>query len=313
MKRFFAISLVLISLTGLASAADKQLLGLMMPNAKVLAGMSVVQLRSSPFGQFLLAQIPSHDPDFQKFTVATGFDPTRDITEVVAAAPGLHDPNALVALRGKFDINQILAFAKLTGVQVDMYLGVPIIPSPDGKGSGALLDNTLALMGDAKSVKEAISRRSSPTVLDPVLTAKANLLSGSSDVWAVSTMTAENMGMPSPAKAPQSGELNFAAVQAIQQSSAGVKFGTSVNISAEAVTDTAENANALAGLVRLMVGFAQMSQSNPHVAQAAALLQNLTIQTNGPALQLILSVPEDVLEKMTPAKANLVKKVVEVK
>jgi hypothetical protein len=314
MKRFFAVSAVLITLTSLASAADKQLLGLMMPDAKVVAGMSMASFRGSPFGQFLLSQVQTGDPNFLKFTQATGFDPTRDIDEVVAAAPALHDPNGLVALRGKFDINQILAFAKLTGVQVDTSQGVPIIPSPDGKGSAALLDGTLAVIGDSKSVMDAVARRAIPTTLDPGLTAKVNALSGTQDVWAVSNLSAEGMGVPPATNKPAApGEFNFAAVQSIQQSSAGVKFGTSVSISVEAVTDTAENANALAGLVRMMVGLAQMSQSNPQVAQAAALLQNLTIQTNGPALQLLLSVPEDVIEKMTPPKGHAVKKVADVR
>src|SRR4029453_1372551 len=98
MKSFFAAAVVVICVSGTISAADKQLIGLMMPEAKVLAGANVSQVRNSPFGQFLISQGPFNEPEFQQFVQATGFDPLRDIFEVVMASPGVPgDKSGLVA------------------------------------------------------------------------------------------------------------------------------------------------------------------------------------------------------------------------
>ena len=45
MKRFFAVAIVVICVSGTISAADRQLLGLMMPDAKVLAVLPANRLR----------------------------------------------------------------------------------------------------------------------------------------------------------------------------------------------------------------------------------------------------------------------------
>jgi hypothetical protein len=299
MKRFLAVSVVLICVSGMLSAADPQLVGLMMPDAKVLAGVNIVQAKASPYGQYLLSQIPLADPNFQQFVQATGFDPNRDITEIVAASANPQNQSGLVAARGTFDVAHLVAFAKSTGAQVDESSGVPVLPSPDGKGAIALLSNTLAVMGDVNSVAAAVARRSNPSTLDPVLTGKAATLSGSEDAWAVSTLTPGAVGLPAPKGQGGNGSLNFNALQGIQQSSAGVKFGTSANVMAEAVLDTPQNASALAGLVQML---ATLGQTNPQAAQVATVLETLSVQTKGTTVSLTLAIPEAVLEQLSPTR-----------
>jgi hypothetical protein len=305
MKRFFAVAIVVFCVSGTISAADKQLLGLMMPDAKVLAGMNVTQVRNSPYGAYLLSQGPFNHPEFQQFVQAAGFDPLRDISELVAAATGLHEKTGLVAVRGTFSVAQIVSFVKTTGGKVDESQGVPMIVSPDGQMSIALVDSTLAMAGDPNSVTAALARRSAPSTLDPALVAKADALSVNQDAWAVTTITPTSAGLP-PGKGPNG--LDLTALQNIQQSSAGVKFGTSVNVTAEVVTDTAQNANALADVARLLV---QLGALNPPAAEVATLLQNVSIQTTGTAVQVSLAIPENILEQMGPTKrAPKVRKVV---
>jgi hypothetical protein len=298
MKRFLAGIAVLVCASGMLSAADRQLVGLMMPDAKVLAGANVVQLRGSPYGMYLLTQAPMNDPKFQQFVQSTGFDPTRDITEIVAASSDLRSQSGLVAARGTFDIPHILAFAKTAGIQVDESQGVPVLASPDGKGSIAFLDGTLAVIGDPGSVAAAIVRRSSPSTLDPALTAKATALSASQDAWAVSTMAVPAAGAPGDSGAP--GGLNFSALQNIQQSSGGVKFGANVNVTAELVADTPQNATALASLVQML---AALGQTNPQKANIATVLESLTVQTKGSTVSVSLAIPETVLEQLVPTRA----------
>src|SRR5437763_7713041 len=93
-------------------AADPQLLSLVMPDAKVLAGVNVDQAKTSPFGQYVLSQMQSQDAHLKELTTLTGFDPTRDVHEVLVASSG--DPNqqtGLAVARGNFDPARILAAA----------------------------------------------------------------------------------------------------------------------------------------------------------------------------------------------------------
>jgi hypothetical protein len=297
MKRFFAAAIVVISVSGTISAADRQLLGLMMPDAKVLAGVNIAQVRNSPYGTFLLSQSPLSQPDFQKFVQATGFDPLRDLTEIVAATPGVPgDKSGLAAARGTFDVAHIVSFVKMSGTTVDESKGVPVIASPDGQMAIALLDATTAMIGDMNSVLAALPRRSAPSTLDAALMAKANSLSVTEDAWGVTTLNPAAAGLPA-GNNPSGFDLT--PLLNIQQSSAGVKFGTSVNVTAEVVADTPQNANTMADLVRLLV---QMAQLNPKSAEFATVTQNLTVKTAGTAVQLMLAIPEDLIEQMGPAK-----------
>src|SRR5512141_1998877 len=90
-----------------AKAADGQLLSLVMPGATVVAGINVEQAKGTQFGQYVLSLMQMQE--LKDFTAQTGFDPTRDVREVLvasAATPGAqtHATHSGLALaRGTFD------------------------------------------------------------------------------------------------------------------------------------------------------------------------------------------------------------------
>src|SRR5215467_5914381 len=85
-----------------AQAADSQLLNLVMPDANALAGVNVDQAKTSPFGQYVLSQVQSQSQDMQKLITLTGFDPTRDVHELLAVSNGVPNTGLVVAL-GNFN------------------------------------------------------------------------------------------------------------------------------------------------------------------------------------------------------------------
>src|SRR6185295_11221365 len=99
-----ALAILFICFTAtLASAADPQLLKLIMPDAKVVSGVDIGHVKTTSFGQFFLSQFLGN-ADFNTLVGATGFDPRVDVSEIVMASPG--DPqkkSALLAMRGNFD------------------------------------------------------------------------------------------------------------------------------------------------------------------------------------------------------------------
>src|SRR5690242_5153643 len=97
-------AMLVVTGAGMLPAADSGLLNLVMPDAKVLAGVNVDQVKTTPFGLYVLSQIQAQTPQhLQQVTALTGFDPTRDLHELLIASngvPGGH--SGLVLARGNF-------------------------------------------------------------------------------------------------------------------------------------------------------------------------------------------------------------------
>ena len=68
------------------AAVDPGLLRLVMPDAKVIAGLQVRETKNSVFGQYVLSHMQIEDAGFKKFIAQTGFDPRRDVTEILMAS-----------------------------------------------------------------------------------------------------------------------------------------------------------------------------------------------------------------------------------
>ena len=87
--RHTAFALILAaSLATLLPAADQQLVNMVMPDAKALAGINVAAARNSPLGTFLLKEASTSGAEFQKFVELTGFNPQTDLEEILVATLG---------------------------------------------------------------------------------------------------------------------------------------------------------------------------------------------------------------------------------
>src|SRR5689334_17597978 len=150
--------------SGVLSAADPQLLNLVMPDAKVIAGVNVEQAKGTVFGQYVLNQIQTHDADMQKLVTLTGFDPRRDVREVLVASNGTASSQShtgLALAKGTFDVAKITAAATMAGkdVATESYGGLTILEDAKGLNGIAFLDSTTVVAGDVANVKAAIDRR----------------------------------------------------------------------------------------------------------------------------------------------------------
>jgi hypothetical protein len=292
-----------------ASAADPQMLTLVMPDTKVVAGVNVQQALGTPFGQYVLSLIAPQNQQLQSLATLTGFDPRSDVTELLVASTGAPAHAGLALARGTFDPAKIVAAATLNGAVSETYGGLTILePKPNPAGTPAtataeptpglaFLDSTLAVMGDVASVKAAIDRRTAPSVLPSTLLTQVNQWSTSQDAWVVDIAPLASLNLPAGApKLP--GGAQITAFQAIQQAASGVKFGTTVVVTTQAQTDTAQDATALAGILQFVANLAQtQATQNP---AAAALLKSLTVTAQGSTVNLGLSLPEAQIEQVVP-------------
>lgn len=183
--RLFAAAIIL---AGSLFAADPGLLSLAIPNAQVIAGINLEQVKTSPFGQYLLSQGgPLPEKDLQTLIETTGFDPRRDLREILVSSDGQPGGNQAIALaRGAFDIVRILEAARAGGETIETYKSVSIIARA-ANGTMAFPDSTLAMIGNADAVHAAIDRLLAPSAIGPALAAQVDQLSTTQDVWFVSS------------------------------------------------------------------------------------------------------------------------------
>jgi hypothetical protein len=270
-------------------AADPGLLSLAMPDARAMAGINVQQTRLSPFGQYLIAEIAEREPGLQQLVDATGFDPRRDLREILVAWNGdAGGKSGVILARGTFDVARIVEAAISVGQTSETYKGVEILGDP-AKGSLAFVDATLAISGAGVSVRAAIDRRSAAIGIGADLAAQVNQLSTTEDAWFVTLVP--------PAQLQEVG----ATLNKVQQASGGVKFGANVVLTAQTVSQTDKDATALAETLKMLTNMAQLSAPKDLPAQVPALLRNLSVAAAGQVTTISLSVPEQQVEQIIKA------------
>ena len=309
---FLAAALCLAAIPAFA-AVDPDLLNLAMPDARALTGVLVDQVQSSPFGQYVVSQIQV-DSELARVMAATGFDPRRDLHELVAASAA--NSSGLVIGRGVFQPSRISAAAVSAGAVSSNYRGVEILTAatvhsnPNGaasqSGSAAFPDPSIVLLGDTASVKAAIDRHIAGALFSGPLAQKAMQVSAGNDIWFV---TSQSPASFFSGKAPNQDLGNLAnAFQTIQQTSGGVKFASSgVTVGLALVAASAQDAQSLVDVGKFLASMVQTNRNqNPGAAKAATLADAAVFSASGAEATVGLSLSERQLEQllMPPAGAQ---------
>lgn len=298
--------LTLAASTAMA-AVDPGLLSLVTPDAKALVGVQVAQTQASTFGQYLFSQIPN-DQNVNKVMTAIGFDPRRDLLEVLAAS-GDNPAAAVVLGRGSFQPAKIATAATLAGAATSKYRGFEILSGGGGNAGGktgslVFLDSSTVAMGDTAAVKAVIDRRAAATVFSGALADRAKLISASNDIWFASLTPPS--GIVAGAAPNGQGNPMQAMLQSALQASGGIKFSTTaVIVSAEVLARSAQDAQSIVDVLRFGASMIQMNRNqNPGAAHAASLLDTATFSTAGSVARFTLSLPEQQIEQLFMPQAG---------
>jgi hypothetical protein len=300
--QIFATAMLFAVSSGALSAADPRLLSLAMPDATVLAGVNVDQAKATPFGQFVLTTLlQTQDQKLQQLATLTGFDPRRDVNELLLASAGAAGSKTGLALaRGVFDPDKIAAAAQSAAAAVETYGGVSIIEDPQHQNGFAFLDSTLVVAGDLANVKAAIDRRQGGSTISAALAAQVNQLSSTQDAWAISTVPPSTLKPPAAAPPAAGADLQNA-LQKIASASGGLKFGSVVVLTGQAQAATPQDASSLGDVLQLFVNMAQLQAAKR--PEAAALAQSLVVSTQGSTVKITLSLPEGQFQQLVKPKA----------
>jgi hypothetical protein len=285
------------------AGVDPALLALVPPDAKMLMGIQVSQTQASPFGQYLLSQdvLSQLDRSTNQILTEAGFDPRRDLREILAASGD--GVSGLLLGRGAFQPAKISKAAVTAGAVSSRYRGVDLLSSTgSGKskiaGSMAFLDASTLVAGDTDAVKALIDRHASGTVFAGALADKARQISSLNDAWLASLTPPAALTGGAAAGAPQNSQLGPVQnlLQSALQFSAGLKFAaTQATLSAEVVARSAQDAQSMADVLKFLTGMLQ--QANPNAAKTPSLADAAKIYVSGSAMHLVLSVPEQQLEQ----------------
>ncbi|MFZ0592614.1 MAG: hypothetical protein WAM39_19305, partial [Bryobacteraceae bacterium] len=284
---------------------DQGLLNLVPPGTRIVAGIQVDQGKVSPFGQYLLLQAQQQDPHFQQMLDETGFDPRRDLQQVLfatSAQPGTAGSHSrpLILARGVFDPQRIKAAVTAKGGQVETFQGIDIVSGKQGDNGGiAFLDGTLAALGSRTALHTLIQNRNTPTTLDPELQKRMETVSNGNEAWFASIVP----GTDIPAKSDlnlNGQQINGAVLQAVLESSGGVHFASdALNINFDALTRSDKDAQSLSDVIRFFASMAETQAGNQ--AELALLVPSLNamqLTTAGSATHVALSIPEKTVEQM---------------
>ena len=300
--RILATASVLGAFAGSLPAADPQLLKLIMPDVKVISDVNVAQAKLTPFGQFVLGEF--QNSGVSHITALTGFDPAKDLNELLCASNGTKGTGVALAT-GIFDPTKIAALAAHEGSVTETYQGVNILEDSKKINGVAFLNPGLMAAGDIADVKAAIDRQSAPTTVPTPLMTQITTLSNTEDAWIISTIPPASLNAAPATNKPET--VNGISIppnvlQQVQSGYAGVKFGSNITVTAQAQTADAQTATNLAGLLQLLQNLAQMQASQS--PDAAALAQSIAITAQGSTVNFSASLPEDQFQKLLQPKAK---------
>ena len=252
-------------------------------NAQFVVGINVVASRSSDFGQYLSTRFNGDMKGLEQFTAETGFDPRRDLESVIVAGilstTGKQNTEAVVLARGTFDQSKIRSAALAKGAAVQTFSGVDLYVTGAGnhKNAFAFLESNVFATGSMNELQQAVATRSTPVNLNPQLQQLISQAGTDNDIWFASTVPASRFATHLEPEMDQS-LGGSQTLQAISAASGGVKFGSSLEITLDAMARSDKDASALADVFRFGASLLQMKgQSDPHSALLASALNQMLV------------------------------------
>lgn len=266
-----------------ASRVDSVLEPFIPPDTVALADIHMDLLRAAPLYRKLAES--GRLPRLDEFRAAAGFDPERDVTELLLANDG---KNSLVIASGTFPNEP-------GQPRVAVYRGYPLYGRNPG-GVFTFIGGRIALAGPAPLVRAAIDQfKSGHDGAPAALLDRLRALPGDSQIRAVASGWS---GFPPDAAREMGNAQNLNRVlQSVAAASLTASFQAGMHVAATAdcrsepeAAKLADNLRGLAGLVRLTV-----PEKQPDLRRVFDAIQ---VQADGRSVRLSLDIPEDLAERL---------------
>lgn len=310
---------------------ERSLLALLPPDATTLVGVDVERLKQTAvyrrFEEENRITGSIGDSHFNDFMAATGFDPRRDVQELLIAAlpvAASADPSAsqfVAVARGQFNVGAIGRKLRQEKAVVENYRGFEVFSSkrraepprsrnqsPREPGAFTFLDEKTALAGTRGALLAAIDRKAGggPSLLsNAALLGRAQTIGATSQVWAVSESPGEVVTRALP-KDNSVQSSNFARIFAgMKNSTFALDLMNGLDLRAAGVCKTPEDAKTLGDAARgfVAIGRLTVSQKEPELM---AVFDGIRVEERNTELDISVRVDpanfEKLLDKTRPRK-----------
>jgi hypothetical protein len=192
-------------------------------------------------------------------------------------------------------LNKLLPAASLASQTIEITgpTGIPLsVQIGGGDTDSVILDNTTSIQGDQALIEEATRLWGRTDIVPTPLAIRAQQLAGMYDNWFVIVRPLEQGQNAAPLK--YRAEL----VNAIEQISGGIRFGTTIEIRVEALMQTSDHARTLAALGHWLPGLVQLIQSEGAFAQLAEIAENISVVAEGRTVTLSFQLAEGKVKEL---------------
>jgi hypothetical protein len=255
------------------------------PDTKVAFGVRVHNIVASSLARGFAAQAQAAGANWLKLVSQAGFDPLRDLDEVLIASSGEGpNPPAVIVLSGTFDVARLAEGAQ-------RYHNVPLLGSGEGSGkdSGAvmaLLDASTIVAGDAALVRAAIDRREGGPKMDVALAGRIAAARQHYDVWGLGE---HPDGFVSPM--PETKGL-----ESIDRFQFGMLLSSGLELGAELHARSPQEAEKLNASLQLVAAMLKAQQPSESAAR-------FDIEAQEGTLKLTVTIPEEELKLAIEAES----------
>jgi hypothetical protein len=265
------------------TSINATLASLVPPDATMLAGLRMADIRATPLYQKMLAR--KHLDRLDEFARQTGFDPRRDVRELLVASNG---KDSIVAARGTFNLR---AFE---GVTRSTYKGYTLY-TRDREGV-ALIDNSTAIAGTLEAVHAALDRRGSGDRSGPVdLLARARQIPPENQVWSVANGF-DNLltgRIPETGNAANAGRI----LRSLENTTAAADLRAGLNGYINGLCRTDADAKNLGDAARGLVGLGRLSvpEKQPELLR---LWDGIKVDQQQRSVKITVTIPPDLIDKL---------------
>jgi hypothetical protein len=245
-------------------------------------------IRQTDFYRRMLSERKLSDLD--RFSAETGFDPRRDVRELLYATTP-NQKNVLLA-RGNFHVNTT-TIRELKPVRHGDY---NIFVNPDRSGGFCILDSTLAVAGELPAIEAALDewKSGSHNTAQPLL-ARLGSISPSVQLWGVSTGVAGFMAQ----YMPRTGNgVDFSSIfRGLEDTWFEADFTAGLHASVHGRARTDQDAASLRDAAKGLIGFGRLSvpENQPELLR---LWDGIRVTQENRSLTINADIPENLIEKL---------------
>lgn len=279
-----ALMLFTAAMAAAQPRVDNVLAQMVPPGSTSLSGARMDQIKTTEFYKRLVEQ--KKLPQVDKFAAETGFDPRRDVRELLFAS---NATGGVLLARGTFPLHPPAPNAK------PVRHGRYTIQAFDDSGF-CILDGTLAAAGDVKSLEAALDEWTSGThTAAPPLLARARSVDPGSQFWGVATGFASFFSDNMPRTA--SG-VDFSKIfRGLQDTWFQADFTTGFKGIIHGVTATEQDAVNLRDTAKGLIGFGRLSVPE-NQSELLKLWDGITVEQEGRNVSIRADIAQNLVDRL---------------